>query len=87
MQSKKEKLRQKLCSELGDEYSLRDVYSFKQIYRKLDENYHLEIGFFDLKQDVCIVVLLKDNVIVEAAYSALESKEIEQAVKNLIQKM
>lgn len=83
---KKEKLRQKLCNELGDKYLLKDVYSFKQIYRKLDEKYHLEIGFFDLKQGICVVLLLKENSIVEAVYSVLESKAIELAAKSLVEK-
>lgn len=84
--SKKEEYRKKLCYELGSEYSLRKYCSFKQIYRKLDDGYELEIGFFDLRSKLLIIVLLKDQVMVEAVYSTLPYKEVEQAIKQLVEK-
>jgi len=84
--TKKEEYRQGLCRDLGDEYSLRDFYSFKQIYRKLDDEYELEIGFFDLKGKTLIVTILKNEVMLEAVYSALSYKEVKATIKSLVEK-
>lgn len=84
--TKKDEYRQGLCYDLGDEYSLRDFYSFKQIYRKLDDEYEIEIGFFDLKGKTLIVTILKNEVMLEAVYSALSYKEVKATIKSIVEK-
>jgi hypothetical protein len=84
--TKKEEFRRKLCYDLGGEYCLRDFCSFKQIYRRLDDEYELEIGFFDLRGKKLIITLFKDKNMVEAVYAALSYKEIELTIKNIVEK-
>ena len=84
--TKKDEFRRKLCYELGGEYTLRDFYSYKQIYRKLDNSYELEIGFFDLKAKQLIITLFDEGDMVEAVYAALTYKEVESAIKALVEK-
>lgn len=84
--NKKEDFRRKLCAELGGEYSLRDYYSFKQIYRALDDGYEVEIGFFDLKGEKLIITLFKDEAMVEAVYAGLSSSEVKRATNTLVEK-
>lgn len=84
--TKKEEFRRSLCYDLGSDYCLRDFYSYKQIYRKINDEYEIEIGFFDLTGKKLIVTLFKDKVMVESVYSALPCKDVEIAIKNLIEK-
>ena len=65
--------------------NLRDFYSFKQIYRKSTTNM-IEIGFFDLKGKTLIVTILKNEVMLEAVYSALSYKEVKATIKSLVEK-